>query len=58
MDIGAGSGYFSVKLAEAGAGAIAADVDDEFQEFLAYSGTILPISKLGKSPMTTPVTAV
>ena len=34
MDIGAGSGYFSVKLAEKGAAVIAADVDDEFQEFL------------------------
>lgn len=34
MDIGAGSGYFSVKLAEKGAKVIAADVDDEFQEFL------------------------
>jgi len=34
MDIGAGSGYFSVKLAEEGARVIAADVDDEFQEFL------------------------
>ncbi len=34
MDIGAGSGYFSVKLAEQGATVIAADVDDEFQEFL------------------------
>ncbi len=34
MDIGAGSGYFSVKLAEKGATVIAADVDDEFQEFL------------------------
>jgi 2-polyprenyl-3-methyl-5-hydroxy-6-metoxy-1,4-benzoquinol methylase len=34
MDIGAGSGYFSVKLAEAGATVIAADVDDEFQEFI------------------------
>lgn len=34
MDIGAGSGYFSVKLAEKGARVIAADVDDEFQEFL------------------------
>ena len=34
MDIGAGSGYFSVKLADAGARVIAADVDDEFQEFL------------------------
>ena len=34
MDIGAGSGYFSVRLAEQGATVIAADVDDEFQEFL------------------------
>lgn len=30
MDIGAGSGYFSVKLAKAGADVIAADVNDEF----------------------------
>lgn len=30
MDIGAGSGYFSVKLAKAGAHVIAADVDDAF----------------------------
>jgi len=34
MDIGAGSGYFSVKLAAAGAQVIAADVDDEFQSAL------------------------
>ena len=34
MDIGAGSGYFSVKLAKQGAQVIAADVDDEFQAFL------------------------
>jgi len=34
MDIGAGSGYFSVKLAEKGAKVIAADVDDEFQGLL------------------------
>lgn len=31
MDLGAGSGYFSVKLAEKGAHVIAADVNDEFQ---------------------------
>lgn len=30
IDIGAGSGYFSVKLAEKGAKVIAADVNDEF----------------------------
>ena len=34
MDIGAGSGYFSVTRAEKGAKVIAADVDDEFQEFI------------------------
>jgi len=34
MDIGAGSGYFSVKLAENGATVIAADVEDKFQEYL------------------------
>jgi 2-polyprenyl-3-methyl-5-hydroxy-6-metoxy-1,4-benzoquinol methylase len=34
MDIGAGSGYFSVKLAEKGASVIAADVSDEFQAAL------------------------
>ena len=31
IDIGAGSGYFSVKLVEKGAKVIAADVSDEFQ---------------------------
>lgn len=35
IDIGAGTGYFSVKLAERGAKVIAADVDDEL---LAYLG--------------------
>lgn len=34
MDIGAGSGYFSTKLAAEGAHVIAADVDDEFQDYL------------------------
>lgn len=34
MDIGAGSGYFSTKLANQGAYVIAADVDDEFQEII------------------------
>lgn len=34
MDIGAGSGYFSMKLAEKGAQVIAADVSDEFQAVL------------------------
>jgi len=34
MDIGAGTGYFSVKLAAKGAQVIAADVSDEFQQYL------------------------
>lgn len=34
MDIGAGSGYFSVKLADKGAKVIAADVNDDFQDAL------------------------
>lgn len=34
IDIGAGSGYFSVKLAAQGANVIAADVSDEFQAAL------------------------
>ena len=34
MDIGAGSGYFSVKLANKGANVIAADVSEEFQTAL------------------------
>ncbi|TLP81894.1 class I SAM-dependent methyltransferase [Maribacter sp. ACAM166] len=34
MDIGAGSGYFSVKLAKNGANVIAADVNEEFQALL------------------------
>lgn len=36
MDIGAGSGYFSIKLAEKGARVIAADVSDEFQAALKH----------------------
>ena len=34
MDIGAGSGYFSFRLAKAGAHVIAADVNDEFQAYI------------------------
>ncbi|NBC24548.1 MAG: methyltransferase domain-containing protein [Bacteroidetes bacterium] len=34
IDIGAGSGYFSVKLAGRGAQVIAADVNEEFQNYL------------------------
>jgi 2-polyprenyl-3-methyl-5-hydroxy-6-metoxy-1,4-benzoquinol methylase len=35
MDIGAGTGYFSFRLAEKGAKVFAADVDDDFQNFIA-----------------------
>lgn len=34
LDIGAGSGYFSVKLAKEGAHVIAGDVDDEFLNYI------------------------
>lgn len=34
MDIGAGSGYFSIKMAQKGAKVIAADVNDEFLDFI------------------------
>ena len=34
MDIGAATGYFSVKFANRGANVIAADVSDGFQEYL------------------------
>lgn len=44
MDIGAGTGYFSFKLAEAGASVIAADVNDRFQEFIQERKKKLGIS--------------
>lgn len=34
MDIGAGSGYFTFRMAERGARVIAADVDDRFQDYI------------------------
>ncbi len=34
IDIGAGTGYFSIRLAKAGAEVIAADVDDRFSHYL------------------------
>ena len=36
VDIGAGSGYFTFRLAEKGARVVAADVDDDFQNFIAH----------------------
>ena len=35
VDIGAGTGYFAFRLAAKGANVIAADVDDNFQQFIA-----------------------
>lgn len=34
MDLGAGTGYFSFKFSQVGASVIAADVNDQFQEFI------------------------
>ncbi|MBT31949.1 MAG: SAM-dependent methyltransferase [Thalassobius sp.] len=36
MDLGAGTGYFTFKLADAGAEVIAADVDDKFQQYIKH----------------------
>lgn len=56
IDIGAGSGYFSVKLAAKGANVIAADVDDEFQTYLAerIERDSLKNIRLRKLPYDTP----
>jgi len=35
VDIGAGTGYFTFRLAQNGARVVAADVDDDFQNFIA-----------------------
>jgi ubiquinone/menaquinone biosynthesis C-methylase UbiE len=39
MDIGSGSGYFSFRMADAGAKVICADVDDRFLEYIAEKKT-------------------
>lgn len=56
MDIGAGSGYFSVKLAEQGARVIAADVSEEFQAALKkrIEENNLKNIELRKSPFDSP----
>lgn len=43
IDIGAGTGYFSFRLAEAGATVIAADVDDRFLSYIENKKTELGI---------------
>jgi cyclopropane fatty-acyl-phospholipid synthase-like methyltransferase len=56
MDIGAGSGYFSVKLAGKGAKVIAADVNDEFQRYLKkrIEENNIPNIELRKIPYDSP----
>lgn len=44
MDLGAGTGYFSFKFANAGADVIAADVNDQFQEYIKDKRDSLGIS--------------
>jgi len=44
MDIGAGTGYFSFRLANAGAQVIAADVDDRFLNYVKQKRDSLKIS--------------
>lgn len=43
MDIGAGTGYFSFRLQEAGAKVIAADVDSAFQDYIRHKRDSLGI---------------
>jgi len=58
MDIGAGTGYFSFKLVDAGAKVIAADVDDRFQNYIREKRDSLGISagdlQLRKLPYDSP----
>ena len=58
MDIGAGSGYFSLRLAQKGARVIAADVNEEFQDFLKKKKKELKLSdkqlELRKVPYDSP----
>jgi ubiquinone/menaquinone biosynthesis C-methylase UbiE len=45
MEIGAGTGYFSFRMADRGAKVIAADVDDRFQEYIRNKRDSLGISE-------------
>ncbi len=47
MDLGSGSGYFSFRLAKAGAQVIAADVNDEFQAYIREKITKNELDLLG-----------
>ena len=47
MDLGSGSGYFSFRLAKAGAQVIAADANDEFQAYIREKITKNELDLLG-----------
>jgi len=59
IDIGAGSGYFTFRLAEKGAVVVAADVDDDFQNYIAHKKEELDYSddqvRLKKIPYDSPM---
>lgn len=57
MDIGAGTGYFSVKFADKGANVIAADVSEEFQDYLKERITKNKIANIAlrKTPYDSPL---
>jgi len=46
MDLGAGTGYFTFRLVNAGAKVIAADVDDRFIDFIKQKADSLNVSKM------------
>jgi len=57
MDLGAGTGYFTFRLVDAGAKVIAADVDDRFINFMRQKADSLNVSKrveLRKVPYDSP----
>jgi len=59
VDIGSGSGYFTFRLAEKGARVVAADVDEDFQKFIAHKKEELDYSddqvRLKKIPYDSPM---
>jgi len=46
MDLGAGTGYFTFRLVDAGAKVIAADVDDRFLNYIKQKADSLNVSKM------------